>query len=71
MRWAEPCYSNEVRIARSAAVQISPRFHDTIGSNIGYWDLPDMTEEREEAYGLVEKGLPCGLPAEKPKEYRR
>ncbi len=70
-QWVEPCYSNEVKIARSAAVQISTRFHDIKGSDIGYWALPDMTEVREEAYELFKKGLPCGLPAEKPEEYKQ
>ena len=26
-------------------------------SDIGHWDVPDMTEDTEEAYGLVEHGL--------------
>jgi hypothetical protein len=26
-------------------------------SDIGHWDVPDMTEVTEEAYGLVERGL--------------
>lgn len=28
-----------------------------LGSDIGHWDVPDMTRVIEEAYGLVENGL--------------
>ena len=36
------------------------RLNAVFGSDIGHWDVPDMTEVTEEAYEAVEQGLITG-----------
>ena len=36
---------------------LGARLNAVFGSDIGHWDVPDMTEVLEEAYEPVEKGL--------------
>jgi predicted TIM-barrel fold metal-dependent hydrolase len=38
-------------------IPMEPGFNALYGSDIGHWDVPDMSEVAEEAYELVEHGL--------------
>jgi len=41
----------------SKANPFGARLNAIFGSDIGHWDVPDMTDVTEEAYELVEHGL--------------
>lgn len=42
---------------RANGIPFDVRFNALYGSDIGHWDVPDMSEVAEEAYELVEQGL--------------
>jgi len=52
--------SSATHSSLSKSAKVRARLNAIFSSDIGHWDVPDITEVTEEAHELVDKGLIAG-----------